>query len=57
MPFFLNGVTGAGFALFLNHKRQKERPNPADFLITTPRSSSKSTCCKMLWGFRDLHEG
>jgi hypothetical protein len=30
MPFFLNGVTGAGFAFFLNHKRQKERPDPSE---------------------------
>lgn len=28
---FLNGVTGAGFALFLNHKRQKETPDPNYF--------------------------
>lgn len=35
MPFFLNGVTGAGFAFFLNHKRQKERPDHADFFTSS----------------------
>ncbi len=44
------GLLGAGFAFFLNHKRQKEKPGLADFLITTPRSSSKSTCCANAMG-------
>ena len=27
-------LLGEGFAFFLNHKRQKERPDPADFSST-----------------------
>jgi len=29
------GLLGAGFAFFLNHKRQKEKPDPADFGISS----------------------